>query len=583
MLLQDIQFPKENICDIPELFYRTTGEYSQEEKTLRLKEAESCSFDTYFNAFPLEKWKKYTILDNLQICLTFKGKLKVVLKNSYVTENDIVQDIVVSEHVLEHDTMKEAILDYGTLDSLKGSCYFEITCMSTNVEITSCVYATNVTTQLREIKLSVVICTFKREAFINQNLEIIRKHITENHNSELYDHFNVIVSDNGQSLGESQVRNISIYPNRNLGGSGGFTRGMIETLRQDTEKNITHVIMMDDDVVFDVSIFYRLYRFLRLLKKEYEHSTVGGAMLKLNHRNIQHEKGAYREQQQVKVYGQNIDLCEKKNVLLNEKEEDVNYSGWWFSCVSADEVREDNLPLPLFIHGDDVEYGLRNKNKIIFLNGIGLWHSTENKESSVLAYYDNRNDLIINAVHGFGNSKSEKRRLLLCMLAKVIRYRYKDALLIAKATEDFCKGIDWIKELDGIALHQELGTLGYRNETDFSDFEIMHVETDQMTAKFYLTLMLNFCLPALKKAIAVDNTVSLNNFWLRKEVHMCDANTKKGYTLKKSYKELWKVWKAYRKTAKLLDKFYTEASSSYRERFKEIENIDFWKKYLEIQ
>lgn len=40
---------------------------------------------------------------------------------------------------------------------------------------------------------------------------------------------------------------IYYHRNKNVGGSGGFTRGMIESIRQ--KPKATHVLLMDDDVV----------------------------------------------------------------------------------------------------------------------------------------------------------------------------------------------------------------------------------------------------------------------------------------------------------------------------------------------
>ena len=41
--------------------------------------------------------------------------------------------------------------------------------------------------------------------------------------------------------------------------------------------NLTHVLLMDDDVVMQPESIYRTYRILSLLKDEYKDSFVGGA------------------------------------------------------------------------------------------------------------------------------------------------------------------------------------------------------------------------------------------------------------------------------------------------------------------
>ena len=56
MILQKIIFPKEDLCAEKELYYRGDLE----------KEGETIQFNTYFNSFSIEKWKKYTNLENLK-------------------------------------------------------------------------------------------------------------------------------------------------------------------------------------------------------------------------------------------------------------------------------------------------------------------------------------------------------------------------------------------------------------------------------------------------------------------------------------------------------------------------------------
>ncbi|MEI3199181.1 MAG: hypothetical protein V8S12_01795 [Lachnospiraceae bacterium] len=69
---------------------------------------------------------------------------------------------------------------------------------------------------------------------------------------------------------------------------------------------------------------------------------------------------------------------------MNEQELATEYTGWWYTCIPLRCIDNDNLPLPIFIHRDDVEYGLRvGKKKFIFLNGIGVWHEAFEKKWQV--------------------------------------------------------------------------------------------------------------------------------------------------------------------------------------------------------
>ena len=44
-------------------------------------------------------------------------------------------------------------------------------------------------------------------------------------------------------------------------------------------------------------------------------------------------------------------------------------------CIRDRVITEQNLPLPLFLHRDDQEYGARTEKKVIGLNGICIWLS----------------------------------------------------------------------------------------------------------------------------------------------------------------------------------------------------------------
>ena len=82
------------------------------------------------------------------------------------------------------------------------------------------------------VKIGIGICTFKRESFIEHNLDILNKYILNNSLSELYGHLEIFISDNGKTLDINKLTgdHIHIVQNKNTGGSGGFTRDLIEIL-----------------------------------------------------------------------------------------------------------------------------------------------------------------------------------------------------------------------------------------------------------------------------------------------------------------------------------------------------------------
>ena len=104
----------------------------------------------------------------------------------------------------------------------------------------------------------------------------------------------VFIADNGRTLesGELLTPEIHIYPNRNVGGAGGFTRDLIEIMENNNTFHITHVLLMDDDIVIEPEALVKTYTLLTLLKDTYIDTFIGGAMLRLDRQYIQVESGA---------------------------------------------------------------------------------------------------------------------------------------------------------------------------------------------------------------------------------------------------------------------------------------------------
>ena len=141
--------------------------------------------------------------------------------------------------------------------------------------------------------IAINICTFRREPFVKRNLELLRKYILQNPDHEMYGHLQVFISDNGKTLDIPALADeqVHIVPNKNVGGAGGFTRGLIEIMHC-PDYRASHALFMDDDILIEPEALYRTYTILRCRKKEYEELFIGGAMLRLDQQNIQVEAGA---------------------------------------------------------------------------------------------------------------------------------------------------------------------------------------------------------------------------------------------------------------------------------------------------
>jgi glycosyltransferase involved in cell wall biosynthesis len=126
---------------------------------------------------------------------------------------------------------------------------------------------------LRQVRLALAICTYRREAFLQRNIDMLKKQIIDNPDSMLRGKVKIYISDNGNTLDTAKLNSesITVYPNPNYGGAGGFTRSAIEAI-EDTDFAPTHVILMDDDIQFDAEALERTFVFQRLIKPEYSSS-----------------------------------------------------------------------------------------------------------------------------------------------------------------------------------------------------------------------------------------------------------------------------------------------------------------------
>lgn len=467
MDIQKILFPEVGRCTETELYFRLgkKTEYRGDKKSITFRKHAVVAFDTYFNGFSIEKWMKYTVLQELALRLSLSGKFKVTLLGKEQIHKDILTKVI-SETVVECDGRGDFEFPY-TLGEKKGMYTFCLEALSDGACFYGGTYITDLAQErIRDVKIGIAICTFKREAFVEKNIRILNEEILNNPASPLYGRVKVFIADNGKSLDRERLSSEHIYinPNRNLGGAGGFTRDLIEMMNHNGELGITHALLMDDDIVIEPEALVKTYRILSLLKDDYEDAFVGGAMLRLDKQAIQVEAGASWNGGYLNSLKHNLNLKKCKSCLYNEVEEYTEFNAWWYCCFPMKIVTPDNLPLPIFIRGDDLEYGLRNMKHLILMNGICVWHEPfENKYSSFLEYYIMRNQLIDNSFHcqWYGAKQLTKAMLGHCM-REIMFYRYKNVDLYLRGIRDFLKGPEWLMKQDGEALHQSVMAAGYK-------------------------------------------------------------------------------------------------------------------------
>ncbi len=455
MILQNCIGPDE-VCRVPEIYYRSSGELSYEYGNVLLCAGQELSSNTYMNMFDVGAWNKYTTVNKISFYCQIKGKGRIALLHQ---ENNIKKKIKeVSYGSERHRDQPESEMLTVQIDLpaeiRSGMIYFSLNAES-ETQLCHAEFRTK-DSRDRRISLSLVICTYKRKAYLERNIEkikrspMIRKLAEENC-------FVARVVDNARELSDSYGRSIKVYPNENTGGSGGFTRGMEESVKEKEEYQTTHVILMDDDVELQTESLGRLYALLSYIRPEYSLEAIAGRMFRLDRRESQYTAAEIWNGGDLRHIGWNQDMSLEENLPSMNENEGAEYGGWWFACYPMEFV-EKNRPLPFFLHCDDVEYGLRHGGTPIILNGIQVWHETyEYRQSPVMAYYDTRNALIVNELK---NLNSDKKVILEEWKRKIsfyhVRRDYLMERMIILGMFDFLRGSEWLKRVNSSLIHRKL-------------------------------------------------------------------------------------------------------------------------------
>lgn len=244
--------------------------------------------------------------------------------------------------------------------------------------------------ETRDVRLGIAITTFRREREVKAAVSRLTRDIAAH---PLYrDRIDVTVVDNGNTLKEEDLPGALLIQNRNLGGTGGFTRGLIHY--QETGRH-THCLFMDDDASCEAGSVFRSMSFQR-------HATdpllaLSGAMLFDNIKFMQWENGAWFDGGCHSV-NRDFDLRDPAKLWENEQEGCVPagkriYGAWWFFFFPLSGVK--NYSLPFFVRGDDIDFSYANDFHVASLNGVSCWQQDfKTKESPLTAYLFLRSHMV---------------------------------------------------------------------------------------------------------------------------------------------------------------------------------------------
>lgn len=448
IILQKLMLPDPNVCDIKEMFYRSAARHDSYNNAIYADNPLHIDLHSYFNLIPARHYYEYLKITHLSIQCSFSGRAEFLV---YANNVGFSEPILIASGVFFHDNCFEQVLfDNIDISLVTGYCYVTINTHSPAFELRSFdIYSYS---DKKNVSLGVVICTFKREDLVTKTCNVIVDAIDKN--ISVFANTDVYVIDNDQcnSLKLPDHKKLHHISNKNLGGAGGFTRGIIQCI--DSDK--TYVLLCDDDISLQAETIRRSVVALTLLQET--GMGLHGAMLEHEFKYSLHEIGEYFDKEKRLHINMNLglsmtELSNVKHVTFSSigNTKSSNMFGWWFTAFPTSLIKKVGLPLPFFVSGDDLEYSLRaveNGYKALITPTISVWHPSHmSQHTPMRTYFIMRNRLSYLSIHSDKKNVIRMYKIILKeALHMALTKRYATCDAICAALEDFLRGNIWYNE-----------------------------------------------------------------------------------------------------------------------------------------
>jgi len=419
-------------------------------RAVTVPESTQVSFASYFNALPASYWKRWTGVSEVALRLTVQGGGRVDLFRSK-PNGDVVHLQGKQLDTGEDATDLEFRVSIAPFED-GGWVWFDVATRQQELTISDGAWLTDEPLPARG--LAVAITTFNRPADCVASLAALAEDPTV-----LDAITTVFVVDQGSvkvrdhpgfaAAAAALSDRLVVIDQPNLGGSGGFARGMMESLGAGVE----HVLLMDDDVRLEPDSVLRAHAFASAASSPV---IVGSQMLNLQVRSRLHAMGeivdlktSFWRPAPGSVYDHDFATLTLRQQRLLHARIHSTYNGWWMCLIPRSVLERTGLPLPLFIKWDDAEYALRAGEHgfpTVTLPGSAIWHmpwTDKDDATDWTAYFHLRNRLITLALH----SEHDVRTALVAdglrnTFKHLMAMEYSTVALHHKAIEDFLAGPD---------------------------------------------------------------------------------------------------------------------------------------------
>ena len=424
-----------------EMYARIRGRGNCERTSLSLEKGAHGSTNTYFGRLPVSYFQRWTRVSDFQLKLAYDavGSARVLLRgcDAHGVERTVTSAELDGAGVVTLTAPLNEYVDGGAL-------WMECKAVGGPLKITDLQWSVAAPQTVRPA--AVAMTTFNRADDCAAALAAIAAdkgllagisaiYVVDQGTDLISTRplFNDIVAQLGDKL--------TLIRQPNLGGSGGFTRGIYEISQAAETAN---VILMDDDILCEPETLLRLNAFANVATTP---AIVGAQMLFLRNTrrlHIQAEKAdiVRLSASQMVPYGmRDADMIDHRQ----NKRVDAQYNAWWCCLIPAEVIAAVGLPLPMFFTWDDIEYSVRAGRAgfpTVSLPNAGVWHAEFHLKDrdDIKGYFGIRNAMITYALHFDINTKRTTWWLSRKILDPLVSMQYGLGYTMMRGMEDYLAG-----------------------------------------------------------------------------------------------------------------------------------------------
>jgi hypothetical protein len=433
--LQSLVLPNLDVQAPEDLYVRLNAQaWCQLDQPAVHFEAGGVAFtDTYYGALSLTTWRRHCTLK--EVLLQLEGEGRFVVSLGVHRHHQATVWVGESTQTLQRgEPVEMALPNWSGLPD--GLLFFRLRALTPG-RLDAARYVTPQPVA-NAVRMGLVITHFNRIQQVLPAVERIRRSVLSR--PDLRERLSLTVVDNSRNLPLKSDALVTVISNRNLGGSGGFARGLLSLVDSGTH---THALLMDDDASCEPE---SIARTLALLSHAHTpRLAVVGALISELHPWHLLENGAGFDGF-CKPLGIGRDLRQMHNLMQCDRGDSrPDFGGWWFFAFKLAEVRR--WPFPFFVRGDDVFFGLGNQFEITTLSGVACFGEDFHlKHGPMTAYLDARYHLLHAILRERGALKAVMRVLKLRFVKPLEGYHYSSARALTLALQHLRRGPQFFRD-----------------------------------------------------------------------------------------------------------------------------------------